>query len=207
MSRFGTRLAGGRFTYLLLFHHAPGWEGVRTPGRLVVSLTLILALLAALGVDRLRELVGRRVLASAGIGLVALTLVGLEVLGTTITPTAPALPAALDRAAGPMLVLPSTVDFDPTVMYWSIAGLYPIANGSTGFTPSEQDRLRAEVAGFPDAASVRALRSAGIRQVVLLPAYASNTPWRGAEARPYAGLGLTRRVVADAVVYDVPPTG
>ena len=203
----GTALGGGRFGYLLLFHHAPGWEGVRTPGRLVVSLTLVLALLAAIGLDRLREAAGRRMVARAAVGVAALSMVVLEVLGTTRTPTPPALPAALDRAAGPLLVLPSNIGFDATVMYWSAAGLYPIANGSTGFTPALQDRLRADVVGFPDAASVRALQAAGIRQVVLLPAYAGNSPWQGAEVKDFASLGLTRRVVAGDLVYDVPPAG
>ena len=203
----GTQLGGGRYAYLLLYHYAPGWEGVRTPGRLVVSLTLVLALLAAIGVDRLREAAGRRWLASAGIGVVALTMVALEVLGTTPVLTPPVLPVALDHAAGPLIVLPTTLSLDQAVMYWSAAGLYPVANGSSGFTPVQQDRLRQEVLGFPDAASVLALRRAGIRQVVLLPADSAGTPWQGAEAKPYAGLGLTRRVVADAVVYDVRSAG
>ena len=201
----GTRFpGGGRFTYLVLFHHAPGWEGIRTPGRLVVPLTLALALLAASGVEWLLAVSGRGRLAVGG---AALALVTVEVLGTTPTPAPPALPAALDHASGPLLVLPSDGFHDNWAMYWSAAGLYPIANGNSGFVPRELDALRGGVAGFPDAASVNLLQRQGIRRVVLLPAYAGGSPWQGAETRPVDGLPLRRSQVGDAVVYDLAPTG
>jgi hypothetical protein len=201
----GTRFAGdGRFTYLVLFHHAPGWEGIRTPGRLVVPLTLTLALLAAAGVDRLRSWSGRGQLVAGG---VALALVTVEALGTTPTPEAPPLPQALDHADGPLLVLPSDGFHDNWSMYWSAAGLYPIANGNSGFVPRELDALRNGVAGFPDAASVALLQQKGIRRVVLLPAYAGGSPWQGAEAKPVDGLPLQRTQVGEAVVYELAPTG
>ena len=206
----GTTLAGGRFTFLVLFEHGPGWEGVRTPGRLVVSLTLVLALLAALGVDRLRELVARTGADSTArstglaVGAVALALVALEVLGTTPVRTPPPRPAALDRATGPLLVLPSDTFHDNWAMYWSTAGFYRLANGNSGFTPSGQGALREQVAGFPDAASIAALQRVGIRQVVLLPAYTDGSPWQGAEQRSVRGLGITRTRVGEAVVFDLP---
>ena len=199
----GTKLAGGKSTYLLLFDHAPGGQAVRTPGRLVVSLTLVLALLAAIGLDRLRERRGRRI--SAGVAVVALALVGLEVLGTTPVQKPPTLPAALNHATGPLLVLPTDTFFDNWSMYWSTAGLYPIANGNSGFTPTVQAALRSNVRGFPDALSVAALQRAGIRQVVLLPALTNNSPWRYAASRSIAGLPLTRTQLGNAIVYDVAP--
>ena len=203
----GTRLAGGRYTYLVLFHHAPGWDGIRTPGRLVVPLTLALALLAASGVDRLRDVAGRAGVVRSLVAAGALVVVGLEVLGRTPTPAAPLLPAALDRAAGPLLVLPTDSFHDNWAMYWSSAGLYPIANGNSGFVPRELDTLRAGVAGFPDAGSVAVLQHRGIRKVVLLPAYAGGSPWQGAEGKSINALPLTRTVLRDAVVYEIAPTG
>ena len=203
----GTRLAGGRFTYLLLFEHAPGWQAVRTPGRLVVSLTLVLALLAAIGVDRLRELTLRRARTGTAVGVVALALVGLEVLGTTQTSPPPRLPAVLNHASGPLLVLPTSESFDFAVALWSTAGLYQVANGSSGFVPGQQARLRDDVANFPDARSVAALQRSGIRRVVLLLAYTTGSSWQGAETRSITGLPLTRTRLADAVVYEVQPTG
>ena len=200
----GTRLAGGRFSYLLLFDHVPGWQGVRTPGRLVVPLTLGLALLAGAGVDRLRELVGTGPYARARSALLAagaLLVVGLEVLGSTPTPTAPPLPAALTATRGPVLVLPSDAIHDSWAMFWSSAGFPALANGNSGFTPRELDQLRTGVAAFPDPASVALLRRRGIREVVLLPAYADGSSWQGAEAKPVDGLPLERRVEGEAVVF------
>lgn len=198
----GTQLAGGRYSYLLLFHHAPGWEGIRTPGRLVVPLTLVLALLAAAGIDRLRLRSGRW---GPGVVAFALVLITAESLGTTETPPPPPLPAALDHAAGPVLVLPSDGLHDNWAMYWSAAGLYPIANGNSGFLPRELDALRNGVAAFPDPASVALIQQTGIRRVVLLLQYAGGSPWEAAAGKPVDGLPVQRTQVGDAVVYEVAP--
>jgi hypothetical protein len=52
--------AGGEYTYLPLFRHVPGWEALRTPGRLILWVTLCLGLLAAGAVTRWAEAVSRR---------------------------------------------------------------------------------------------------------------------------------------------------
>jgi len=195
---------GGRWAYLLLFDYAPGWEGIRTPGRLVVPLTLALALLAATGLDRLREAAGgrRRALAT---GVLAFALVGAESLGTTPVLPAPAAPAALRDATGPVLVLPSDATSDLQAMFFSTEGLYPLVNGYSGFTPASLDALRAAVAPFPDPTSVQLLRQLGVRQVVLLPALATGTRWEQAAGRSVDGLPLSRRLVGEAVVYALDP--
>ena len=51
---------GGGWSYLLLYRHLPGWDALRTPGRLVLWVTMGLALLAAGLVGRLAELLLRR---------------------------------------------------------------------------------------------------------------------------------------------------
>ena len=43
----GTRFFGGTFTYAPLFEYLPGWNGLRTPGRMMLWTTLLLGLLAA----------------------------------------------------------------------------------------------------------------------------------------------------------------
>ena len=195
---------GGRFSYLLLFDHAPGWQGIRTPGRLVVPMTLGLALLAATGLDRIRESLGGGRAAWA-VSVLALLVVGLETLGTTPVLPAPQVPAALEQAEGPVLVLPSAEIADLRAMFFSSAALYPLVNGYSGFTPDELTELRLAVAGFPDPASVELLRQTGVRTVVLLPGEAGGTPWAGAEAIPVDGLPLARREVGEAVVFELRP--
>lgn len=196
---------GGRFTYLPLFEHAPGFDGIRTPGRLVVPATLGLALLASAGVDLARRAARSNAAASLVIGVLAIGMVLIESLGTTPTPEAPPLPAALDRAEGPLLVLPSDGFRDNWAMYWSSAGLYPIVNGNSGFTPDALSQVRAEAQSFPDAGSVELLRARGIERVVLLPAYAGGSPWESAHLKPVDGLPLTRTEVGEAVVFDLTP--
>src|SRR5207248_4786877 len=44
---------GGHTIYRFWYHHAPGFNGIRTPGRLITLTSLGLALLAAAGAERL----------------------------------------------------------------------------------------------------------------------------------------------------------
>ena len=208
----GTRLAGGRFTYLLLYDHAPGWQGVRTPGRLVVLVTLALALLAATGIDGVRSWLARapqRVRRPAHVLLPVLLLgaVLLEGIGSTPVPALPPVPAVLSGPAGPVLVLPSDERHDDVAMWFSTDGFPPLLNGASGFVPDELAALRRDVAGFPDAASVELLRRRGVRRVVLLPAAAQGSPWQDAGVRPVVGLPLLRHEDGGALVFDLQPGG
>jgi hypothetical protein len=216
---------GGAFTYLPLFHHVPGWEALRTPGRLVLWVTLCLGLLAAGAVTRLAEDVARRragrapALApsrwggrpAAG-GVAALLLlpaaaVTAEGAGRMTYPRVPPPPAALAALPQPLLVLPTSQGGDFLVKTWSTDGWPLLANGGSGFEPPSQARLRRDLAGFPDARSVAALRALGVRTVVLSPERARGTPWDGAADRPATGLPLTVRRGAGpdrgAVVYTL----
>jgi len=88
--------------------------------------------------------------------------------------------------------------------FWSTDGFPAIVNGYGAFEPRSLIRLRKQVAGFPDAASVRALRRLGVRTVVLHPDLAG-TSWEDASRRPIAGLPLTREVVGGVVLFRLTP--
>jgi hypothetical protein len=208
----GTQFFGGEFTYLLLYRHAPGWDGIRTPGRLVVFATLGLGLLAACGVTALGDALGRwreSGKAAAVLGAVALLLPGALVVGEGVNrtphPVVPAEPAALHGVEGPLLVLPSDAMRDQAVMLWSTDGFPKVVNGGSGFTPASTDQTRKAAEAFPDASSVDYLRRLGVRTVVLLPASAAGTPWEQAANKPVDGLPLTRTQVGDAIVYRITP--
>jgi hypothetical protein len=199
--------------YLFLYDHAPGWNALRTPGRLVVWVTLGVALLAAGAVARIALAVRSAVrqrrprVATACVALVAAVpalLVAYEGLGNV--PQWPIAPPPVDgrTVAAPVLYLPSDPIGDYTAMLWSTQGWPVIANGSSGFDPPYQAELREQVKGFPDAAAVAALRSRGVRTVVLSRTRAAGTPWEGAADRDVAGLGVTRHDLGDAVVFDLP---
>lgn len=190
---------GGRFTYLVLLHHAPGWAGLRTPGRLIVFVTLALGLLAAAGVQALARDRSRLLPA------VAVAAVLAEGVSSIPHPRPEPLPAALRGVAGPLLDLPSDGYNDQAAMFWSTAGFPPLVNGSSGFTPAELADLRARSAAFPDPASVELLRRRGVRTVVVLRNRIPGTPWQQAADKPVPGLPLTRSELGGAVVFRLAP--
>ncbi|MEP7225177.1 MAG: hypothetical protein ABI783_09490, partial [Actinomycetota bacterium] len=190
--------------YRFLFDFAPGWDGVRTPGRINTLTSLGLALLAGAGLcvllPYLRDRTGARAAAAAvGFALVAAILV--EGLGPLAHPRVPIPPAAVRLAASPQLHLPAGFRDDLVYSYWSTAGFPETVNGAGGFDPDEYDRLRKTVSGFPDARSVAALRELGVRTVLLYPARAAGTPWEGSAGKPIKGLALTRETVDDVVLF------
>lgn len=203
----GTTLAGGRYTILPMQEYLPGWESTRTTGRLVLYTTLGLGLLAGYAVTRLQEALPRAGVPAAAL-LILPALVLVEGLGVIAHPTVPPAPPAVTQAAGPLLVLPSDGYHDAAVMLWSTESWPDVVNGTASVQPRQLDELRERVRNFPDAASVTYLQGLGVRSVVLLPGYASGTPWQGAENRPIDGLPLTRqRVTGNDWVFHLPPRG
>lgn len=196
----GTQFPGnGRFTYLVLLHHAPGWDGLRTPGRLIVFVTLALGLLAAAGVQALARDRYRLVPA------VAVAAVLAEGVSSIPHPRPEPLPAALRGVSGPVLTLPSDSYNDQAAMFWSTAGFPALVNGASGFTPTSLADLRARTAGFPDAASIELLRRHGVRTVVVLRNRIPGTPWQQAADKPVTTLPLTRSERGGAVVFRLAP--
>ncbi|PTA46321.1 hypothetical protein [Micromonospora sp. RP3T] len=206
----GTRFLDGRFTYVPLFDYLPGWNGLRTPGRMMLWATLLLGLLAAGAVTafcaRVRELAAERVPPWPGpwlrlATLLPLVLVLAEGLNVTPHPVVPQQPAVMRTVDGPLLVLPSSQNLDQPVMLWSTDRFQQMVNGGSGFTPTSQARTREATVSFPDYASVDYLRQIGVRTVVVLRDQLGGTPWEGMLDRPVEGLGVTREQVGDAVVY------
>ncbi len=216
----GTTFPWARYTYVPLYFHLPGWGNLRTPGRLMIWVTLGLCLLAAGAVDRIwhsvveyqarhlrpgdSRVVRRRVAAA----LLTIPSLAIVVEGLNITPhwqvaRAPIRLAALPQ---PLLILPSDLVVDYHLMLWSTEGWPVVANGDSGFNAAEQAELRNSVLGFPDRPSLQALRARGIATVVLVRSRIGGTPdakWFGADQKPVTGLDLTRTEQGDAVVFDV----
>ncbi|MFG1802644.1 hypothetical protein ACGFI4_21115 [Micromonospora carbonacea] len=206
----GTRFFGGTFTYGLLFEYLPGWNGLRTPGRMMLWTTLLLGLLAAGAVSafaiRVREWAAERVPPWPGPWLrlatvLPLLLVIAEGLNVTPHPVVPVQPAALRSVDGPMLVLPSDQGSDQLVMLWSTSRFQDVVNGGSGFTPTRQAEIRKATESFPDQASVTYLRALGVRNVVVLRDRIADTPWATTIDAPVDALGITREQVDNAVVF------
>lgn len=207
----GTAFFDGTFTYLPLFENLPGWDGLRTPGRLTLWTTLLLGILAAGAVsafgERAQEISAQeRVPPRPGpwlrlATLLPLVLVLVEGLNVTPHPIVPRQPAALRTVQGPLLVLPSEQGTDQHVMLWSTTRFQPVVNGGSGFTPQRLAEVRQVTATFPDRASVDYLRGLGVKTVVMLRDRVSGTPWQTTVDLPVDALGIQREDVGDAVVY------
>ncbi|AGL21694.1 hypothetical protein [Actinoplanes sp. N902-109] len=208
----GTTFFEGHWTYLPLFGHLPASFGARIPGRLMLWVTLFLALLAAGAVaEFVRRAEGFAATRTAHpwpgpwlrlATFVPLLLVLVEGWNATAHPVVPDQPAAMRTVQGPMLVLPTAALADQTIMLWSTTKFQQIANGSGGFAPRRQSDLRRSVSSFPDAASVQYLRSLGIGTVLLLRSEAAGTPWERSGDIPVDSLGITRQDLdTDSVLF------
>jgi hypothetical protein len=211
----GTEFFGGTVTYVPLFTYAPGWEAIRTPGRLVLWTTLLLAVLAAGAVgglvQRSYELAAERVPNRPGLltrwaTLLPLVLVLAEGTNQVDHPVVPPQPAALRAASGPLLVLPSCQLVDERVMLWSTGTFPKIVNGGSGFTPDDQSQTREVAKSFPDQASVDYLRRLGVRTVIVLKADTFSYDECGAPAYPdppVDELGMSRVDDGETIVYTL----
>jgi hypothetical protein len=174
----GTQFPGdGRWTYLPFFRHVPGWEALRTPGRLIIWVTLGLCVLAAGALGRLRkelrlpwsELRSPRAVMIAGAGvllsLIPAGVVVVEGAGSTNHWPVATSPVRLSELPGPVLLLPSDEVGDYHMMLWSTEG-------------------------WP---------------VLITRSRAVGTVWATAADRPVDGLGIRRTDLGNAVVFDLRP--
>jgi hypothetical protein len=186
--------------YRFLFDFAPGWDGVRAPGRINTLTSLGLALLAGAGLCvAVRALRDRAPSFATPVGLLGVAAIVLEGVGPLTHPPAPKPPAAVRLETDPQLDLPT--GFDSSYTYWSTAGFPRTVNGVGGFRPDGYEAMTKAIAGFPDDQSVRVLRDLGVSTVLFHPALAEGTAWERAAEKPIAGLALVRETVGDTVVF------
>jgi hypothetical protein len=137
--------------------------------------------------------------------VVPVALVLIEGLGTIPHVPMPPAPPTLSTVAPPYLVLPTHEVVDMNMMLWSTDRFADMVNGGSGLVPAETDQIRKAVTGFPDERSVAYLRSVGVKTVVVLPDRVYGSPLAQAATMPIGGLGITRAVHPDAVVFTLMP--
>jgi hypothetical protein len=210
----GTNFFGGTVGYLLLYKYAPGWQGLRTPGRLAVWTTLLLAVLAAGAVDSLvsrsNELAAERVPSRPSLlmrlgTLLPLLLVLVEGANRVDHPVVPTQPVAVRDAVGPMIVLPTSQLDDENVMLWSTTRFQPMVNGGSGFYPPEQTAVRDAMKSFPDQSSVDTLHQLGVKTIVVLKDRVAGGDYaKAATPDPSArALGLDWRDDGESIVFTL----
>ncbi|MGA9285819.1 MAG: hypothetical protein WBV85_10295 [Solirubrobacteraceae bacterium] len=221
----GMGLTGAGYPYRLLFDYAPGWDGVRVPGRVFTLGTLFLALLAGAGAWRIAETTrtwgagygkrgaGRLVGVVGALLVVAVVGEGAGHLGHPVVPQ----PAKAEIGLkGPVMDLPTDGAADRLWQYFSTNGFYKIPIGNSTFDIPAVDDLRGGMSGFPDKASVEKLRYYGVKTVVLhtvmpvlpgikLPEIPEPPNLAAAAAKPVTGLGITKRAVGSIVIYEIGP--
>jgi hypothetical protein len=210
----GFREEGGLlWPYRVIYEALPGWEAIRTPGRLVTFSSLALALLAAGGVERLAAALsrrGRETLAPAVCAMVALA-VAIEGRGLPFDPTdsqaqprVPATPPSTAAVPAPQLHLPALrAEDNRRYLLWSTDGFPDMVNGRSSTQPSETTALIEAMADFPSPETVAMLRRWGVASVIVHLDRTTGTPQEGVEGRPTPGLGISGRREGPLLIYDV----
>jgi hypothetical protein len=200
--------------YRVLYDVLPGWDAIRTPGRLVTFSSLTLALLAAAGAETaIRALRRRRWPAWSAVAVAGVLSLAIVTEGRSL-PLDPfddqAMPEVPDPAPStadlptPQLHLPAlTAKENRAFQLESTDGFPDIVNGRASTNPSQVLDLVRHMASFPDAATVAELRDYGVRTVVLHLGLTEGTPQAGAQHKPIAGLGLRRYRMGNLVIYEL----
>lgn len=196
--------ADGRLGYRWMYEYLPGWQGIRTPGRIFTLTTLGLALLAAAGTTWLLNAFGGRALSRFALAALLVAVVLLEGAGTQERFEVPLPPQVVQEVDDPLFHLPSDDQHDSEYMVWSTAGFPEMVNGVSGFNPAVQSYLRSLMLNFPDQSSVSALREIGVRTVLLHRDRAAGTGWESIYDRSRMGWpGITTTESGDVVVFEL----
>jgi hypothetical protein len=211
--------------YRVIYELLPGWEGIRTPGRLVTFASLGLALLAAAGTERTMRALAEservrtpRLASAAPVALAAMLALAVAVEGRGLPfdpfdnaaqPSPPGPPADVSVIAAPQLHLPAGRPEDNRrYLLWSTDRFPDMINGRSSTNPAFTGRVIERARSFPDRRSVVYLRRLGVSSVVIHPRRTRRARWRRGSRPPIAGLGVTRRREGNVIVYEIgSPTG
>lgn len=231
----GFQTEGGLlWPYRAVYELLPGWQGIRTPGRLVTFSSLALALLAAAGAAAvlgrvttrhrtssyppIARVTRRSAVGGRAVGvLVAALVVAIVVEGRGLPfdprdvqaqPATPVVPPSVADVPAPQLHLPADRPEDNRrYLLWSTDGFPDIVNGRSSVDPVLTERLIAAARPFPDRRSVAILREAGVRSVILHIGRARGTAWEGAADEPLRGLALDRSRRGGLLIYELARAG
>ncbi len=200
--------------YRIAYELLPGWDGMRTPGRLFTFATLGLALLAGAGAMALLRRAGPRATPAAAAAVGGLLVLVIAIEGRTLPfdptnslaqPAVPEAPADVSDIPAPQLHLPAErAEDNRRYLLWSTDGFPDIVNGRSSVQPEYTAEVIAAMRTFPDEESVAVLRREGIASVVLHTDRIIGTPQGLALGRPIAGLGLERQLLhGGVIVYEL----
>jgi hypothetical protein len=213
--QLGFREEGGLlWPYRVLYEALPGWDAIRTPGRIATFSTLVLALLAAAGAEAAMRAIRRtRLPAWSPAALAALLSLVIVSEGRSLPfdpfdnqamPEVPPHQPTGKEIPTPQLHLPAlTAKENRAFQLSSTDGFPDIVNGRASTNPAVVLDLVKHMTNFPDAATVRELQEYGVRTVVLHLGLTDGTPQAGAARKSIEGLPLTACRLPDLVVYEL----
>lgn len=155
--------------YWLLQRYAPGFDGLRVPGRFIALTHFALSVLAGLGTARMVGASRGAVRSFVATGALAAALLTLARPQVTFEP----LPAADDVAdvyrwlaeqpsSEPIVELP-VGPYDDFIMYHSRLHRRPLVNGYSGFLPFSHRHIAASLGCYPCPAALRTLSDLNVR--------------------------------------------
>jgi hypothetical protein len=213
--QLGFREEGGLlWPYRVLYDTLPGWDAIRTPGRLATFSSLVLALLAAAGAESaIRAARRTRLPAWSGAaiaGLLALVIVTegrslpFDPFDNQAMPGVPPAQASTDEIPTPQLHLPAlTAKENRAYQLASTDGFPEMVNGRASTNPAVVLDLVKHMANFPDPATVSELRDYGVRTVILHLGLTEGTPQMGAARKSIRGLPLSACKLPGLIVYEL----
>ena len=175
------------------------FQGIRVPARFGIFVALLLAVLAGLGVNRLRKRIGF----GAAAAIVAIAIAGsvIEARAPVAMVDVPSGPSVVDTwlrdqpsAAVVELPLPPREqpfqESEGQPLYHSIFHWQPILNGVSGFFPDSYLELLDRMRTLPDRASVDYLRQRHVRYIVMRRYMFANGAYEALRARIAATPGV-----------------
>jgi len=162
-------------TYEFLYNHVLPFHALRIPALATILVGFSLAVLAGLGTARVLDFVPSAGARAALTALFCTTMlveaVAMPVGLTKLPKNPPPIYEDLlrDKADSPTAViveLPVARE-DPTLMYYSTFHWQTLVNGYSGFFPESFIRIGQKLLDFPSATSLDALRTRGVRYVLL----------------------------------------
>jgi hypothetical protein len=200
----GFRQEGGLlWPYRVLYDVLPGWDAIRTPGRIATFSSLALALLAGAGAESAMRAARRErwptwsPIAIAGLLVLAIVTEGrsppFDPFDDQAMPRVPPSGPSTKDVPGPQLHLPAlTAKENRAYQLASTDGFPTMVNGRASTNPHTVLNLVRDMANFPDVATVGELQQYGVRTVIIHLGLTENTPQAGAARKPIAGLPLRR---------------
>jgi hypothetical protein len=162
-------------TYEFLYHHVLPFHALRIPALATILVGFSLAVLAGHGVARVLDCV-KSSRARVALTVMFCVIVLGEGCSVPVTLTSvPQYPPLIyedllrDKADSPRAVLVElpVAREDPTFMYYSTFHWQTLVNGYSGFFPESFVRIGKSLLDFPSATALDALRTRGVRYVLL----------------------------------------